>query len=502
MADSSESSSSFSSIRSVTRGASVFFVGTGVNNVQRFLINLLLTRTLGTSLYGVYTYGTTLLSVVSVFTNLGTNQSLLRFIPEYEDDLANQNRIIGLASLTTLVASIVAAAVAFVAAPVITDLTLDNPMLTDVIRLFAIALPFRELGETIGRVFQSIEMQGHQMLTTSVGLQAFRLAAIAVAIALGAAFIGIIAAMVVAWVLAFGFGLALLFSRTSFRPTFGKSSKDELIEFYDFSLPLTLGHAGSVLQSRVDILMVGFFLSGSAVGIYNVASVLSRFLRMPLTGFSKLFPPIASGLYARGEIAELESVYSQITRWSFTLSLLPSIAVVIYAEEALSIFGEEFAAGSGVLTLFVIGQLTNAAVGPSGYVLMMTDHQYLEMINQWIAGVSNVVLNYFFITNFGVIGAALATAGVMTVTNLIVVGQVWYTEGIVPYSFAFSKPVAAGVVAAGVMYGCTMFLSGFVLLVVGSAVGTVAYAGVIFATGIETEDREFFAELVSERTAD
>ena len=502
MVDSSESSSSFSSIRSVARGASVFFVGTGINNVQRFLINLLLTRTLGTTLYGVYTYGTTLMAVSSVFTNLGTNQSLLRFIPEYEDDPANQNRIIGLASLTTLVASIVVAAVAFVAAPVITDLTLDNPMMTDVIRLFAIALPFRELGETIGMVFQSIEMQGHQMLTSSVGLQVFRLAAIAVAIALGATFIGIIAAMVVAWVLAFGFGLLLLFSRTSFRPTFGKSSKDELVEFYDFSVPLTLTQAGSVLQSRVDILMVGFFLSGSAVGIYNVAAVLSRFLSMPLTGFSQLFPPIASGLYARGEIAELESMYSQITRWSFTLSLLPSIAVMIYADEALSIFGEEFAAGSGVLILFVLAQLTNAGVGPSGYVLMMTNHQYLSMIDEWGLGVSNVVFNYFFITNFGIIGAALATAGTSAVINLLRIGQVWYTEGLVPYSLAFGKPVIAGVVAAVVMYACTMFLSGFVLLVVGSALGTVAYAGVIFAAGIETEDREFFAELISERTAE
>lgn len=497
MADSTESSSSFSSIRSVTRGASVFFVGTSINNVQRFLINLLLTRTLGTTLYGVYTYGITLMTVSSVFTNLGTNQSLLRFIPEYEDDSARQNRIIGLASLTTFVASIVVAAVAFVAAPVVTDLTLNNPMMTDVIRLFAIVLPFKELGETIGYVFQSVEMQGHQMLTSSVGLQAFRLAAIAVAIALGAAFIGIIAAMIVAWIVAFGFGLLLLFSRTSFRPTFGGSSKDELVEFYNFSAPLTLTQAGSVLQSRVDILMVGFFLSGSAVGIYNVAAVLSRFLTMPLTGFSKLFPPIASGLYARGEIAELESVYSQITRWSFTLSLLPSIAMVIYADEALSIFGEEFVAGSGVLILFVVGQLTNAAVGPSGYVLMMTNHQYLTMLNQWVLGVSNVVLNYVFITNFGIIGAALATAGTMTVINLIKVGQVWYMEGLMPYSFAFGKPVVAGVVAAGVMYACTMFLSGLVLLVAGSAVGTVVYAGVMFVNGIETEDREFFADIAA-----
>src|SRR5699024_739209 len=111
MADSSDSSSSFSAVRSVTRGASVFFLGTGGNHGLRFLINLLLTRSLGT-LYGLYVYGTTLLSLAAVFTNLGTNQSILKFIAAHENDHANQNRIPGLASLTSFVASLVVGVVA------------------------------------------------------------------------------------------------------------------------------------------------------------------------------------------------------------------------------------------------------------------------------------------------------------------------------------------------------------------------------------------------------
>src|SRR5699024_10248831 len=210
----------------------------------------------------------------------------------------------------------------------------------------------------------------------------------------------------------------------------------------------------------------GFFVSAAgAVGVYQIAVVLGRFLTLPLKGFNKLFPSIASGMYARDEFAELDSLYTRITRWSFTLSLLPSIALVIYASEALSIFGETFAGGAGILILFVFAQFTNAAIGPSGYVLMMTGHQYLSMINSWALGVLNVVLNYIFITNFGAIGAALATAGTLTAVNFIQIGQIWYTEGLVPYSLAFAKPVAAGVVAAAVMYVATMFLSGFVLLV-------------------------------------
>lgn len=496
MPDSSESSTPFAAIRSVTRGASVFFLGTGVNNVLRFLISLLLTRSLGT-LYGLYVYGTTLLSLASVLTNLGTNQSILKFIPEYENEPENQSRILGLAYLTSFVASLVVGIIAYIIAPVITDLTFENPLMTDVIRLFAIVLPFDTLTKTIGNVFRSIKLPEYQVLTTSVGLQAFRLGAIAVAIAIGAAFVGVIAAMVVGWIIAFGFGLWLILSRTSLRPTFSESSKDEIVEFYNFSVPLTFSEAGSILQNRVDILMLGVLVStAGGVGVYRVATVLGGFLTIPLTGFNNLFPSIASGMYAREEFAELDSLYSQVTRWSFTLSLLPSIALVIYANEALSIFGEEFTSGASILILFVFAQFTNAAVGPSGYILMMTNHQYLSMIDEWVLGISNAILNYIFIVNFGVVGAAFATAGTIATVNLIQVGQVWYTEGLFPFSLAFAKPMAAGVVAAVVMYVCNMLFSGHVLLIVGSTVGTITYASIIFATGIETEDREFFAEIL------
>src|SRR5699024_7824815 len=189
--------------------------------------------------------------------------------------------------------------------PTITDLTFDNPLMTDVIRLFALVLPFDALIKTIGSAFRSIEMPGHQVLTTSVGLQAFRLAAIAVAVALGAAFVGVIAAMVVAWVVAFVFGLWLVLSHTSFRPTFGESSRDELVEFYNFSVPLTFSQAGSFLQSKIDILMLGFLVStAGGVGVYRVAVGLVGLLTLPLNGVNKLFPPIAAGMYAREEMDE------------------------------------------------------------------------------------------------------------------------------------------------------------------------------------------------------
>ena len=245
--------------------------------------------------------------------------------------------------------------------------------------------------------------------------------------------------------------------------------------------------------------MVGFFLSGSAVGIYNLSTVLTQILALPSTGLNTIYPSIASRMYGNGEYEDLEALFTRVTRWAFTLSLLPALGLFVYSNEILSIFGEGFARGSPILSLFVVGYLANAVVTSTGHTLMMTDHQYYMVIDRWGLGITNAVLNYIFITRFGLIGAAFATATVLVTISIGRVVAIWYTEGLFPYSMKFLKPIAAGLVSGGVMVGWRMIspLSNVPLLVAGGVFGTIAYVLILFVGGIETEDREFFEDIVS-----
>jgi O-antigen/teichoic acid export membrane protein len=92
---------------------------------------------LGVGLYGVYSYGHTLVTIASGFALLGTDKSILKFIPQCEDDRSEQNRVLGLVSLTALAGGVVIGAVIYTLAPIITEVTLENPLLTDVLRVFA-----------------------------------------------------------------------------------------------------------------------------------------------------------------------------------------------------------------------------------------------------------------------------------------------------------------------------------------------------------------------------
>jgi len=126
---------------------------------------------------------------------------------------------------------------------------------------------------------------------------------------------------------------------------------------------------------------------------------------------------------------------------------------------------------------------------------LMTDHQYLRMVNSWGLGILNIGLSYYLLLKFGLVGAALGTAGSLGFINLLWIAQLWYLEGLQPYTREYLKPIAAAAGMAATMVVFRPLLEGVVLLVVGSLVGLTVFVVLLRALGIESRDYRLFVSL-------
>ncbi|MDS0259771.1 flippase [Haloarcula sp. S1CR25-12] len=485
-----------SSLGSISEGAGLFVLGKGASNTLGLGTTVILTRILGTRLYGFYTYINVLFSLVYVLARLGGDKSLLRFIPEYEEQPRKRKVVVTLAYGTSLLASVAIGGAVFLFAPTISSFTLDDVLFTEILRITAVVIPFNTLSMISYSLFKSIERMDYNVITSSIVKPFLRLVFVGGAVVLGYSVVGAAAGLIVSGVLGFLVAFTLLVKRVEFLGI-ASPSRSETKEYYNFSLPLTFNQLGSFAYNRTDILMIGFFFTGSAVGVYNAAFLISRILSLPLSAFNQLFPPIASRLYQNGNNDDLEAIYTAVTKMIFMISLFPAIAVLIYAPEILQVFGEGFSQGQYILMLFVIGQLTNALVGPSGYLLMMSDHQYLTMFNQLGSGILNILLNYILITNIGVIGAAVATASVLAAINVLRAWQVWYFEGLSPYDWSYIKPITAGAVSGLIMLSFTLVFDGYLLLVSGMTIGGLSFILVIYALGVSEDETDLIKKVFS-----
>jgi len=237
--------------------------------------------------------------------------------------------------------------------------------------------------------------------------------------------------------------------------------------------------------------MLGYFKASEDLGIYSAASMISRQAGLITYSFSCVFCPIISDLYHRNELRDLERLYKTVTRWIVSLNLAILILLILFSKQLMGIFGAEFASGWVVLVVLSSAHLIGyIAGGPlAGYVLPMSGKQDIELINAVVMLISNIVLNFWLIPIYGILGAAIATGLSMAVVDIAKIVEVYKLLRINPYDTNYHKPF----VASFVVILLSVFLAMLGILrpnwIISMITLCIVYFAVLYFLGLEYEDK-------------
>jgi O-antigen/teichoic acid export membrane protein len=135
--------------------------------------------------------------------------------------------------------------------------------------------------------------------------------------------------------------------------------------------------------------------------------------------------------------------------------------------------------------------MINAGTGGVGYMLLMTGHQKLSLLDSLLAVSMNVLLGIFLTSHFGVMGIAIATTLTMIIINLLKLLQVRLLLKMQPYRWDILKPLGAGLLG-GLLTGLLLFLfrDTHVLLKLSLIlIFLTCYGGLIIVFKISPEDK-------------
>ncbi|MGM0583327.1 MAG: oligosaccharide flippase family protein [Pseudomonadota bacterium] len=190
-------------------------------------------------------------------------------------------------------------------------------------------------------------------------------------------------------------------------------------------LPLMLVAATSVLLQNTDIIMLGLLSGPDDVGLYHAAS-RSQVLVIAAVGITVMpLAPVVSSLHAQRKIGELRRLVRKTTTFSVCVALPGTMALVLFAEELLLLFGPDFPTAASAMRILAVFAMAYTFFGPAELLLIMTDHQVAAGIIAGSAAVLNGVLNLALIPSFGLEGAALATG----ISTLILKMTLWLYVG-------------------------------------------------------------------------
>jgi len=179
-----------------------------------------------------------------------------------------------------------------------------------------------------------------------------------------------------------------------------------------FGLKGFLGGVVVELNTRVDVLMLGVFLSDAAVGMYSFAALVAEGLAQLLTVLRQNYSPILARLLASGDaIAARDTIIGGRNRVYPASALVGALAVLGYALGTSLVFSESGVAQSWPLfATLVAGLVIGSGYSPFSQILIVAGRPGW---NTWMVLAiltTNALLNAFLIPAWGVHGAAVATA--------------------------------------------------------------------------------------------
>lgn len=398
-----------------------------------YAANVLLSRVLGIEAFGKYVIALSWALVLTLPAKAGFDNSALRYASIYFDrnELGSLRGFIRFATATVTGVSLLLGALIFAAGVHLVPVDQATRGWTA-----ALILPLALL------TFYSVVLRtAHRIVSSQVYEQMLRpgviMLGIAAAVAVGfrltpASAMGLttIAAFVALIGLAFQARRALR-STAAHAPSYGEWQR-----WFAVSIPLLMLGVVQELMNQLDIILLGQLSNASQAALFAASWRLASLVPFALVGLATMAGPLIAAAHERGSRTEMHRVSRLVARGGFLFALVSAGLLYLFARPLLSLFGRDFTAGTGVLSILLLGGIVNAFTGVVAYLTTLTGRERQGLAIFAGALALSVILNILLIPRFGAAGSAIASTAATIAWNLVLLIYVRRTIGIDASAFA------------------------------------------------------------------
>ena len=380
-----------------------------IGSLLGYVFLLLVTRTSGAEVWGIFVLCLAVLNITSILSRFGVDTALLRFVAQLKGKMEEIKGIYLQGFSLVLALSIVFSILLYFFSNILAETVFQKPNLTPFLKVISFALiPFTiiNINAQAYRGLKRIKEFSFFQHTSK-----FLFAVIIFVLLFYFTDIDVIIMPIYSFLAAVF--IVMIFSGVGIFKTF-KGVQTIIIftkkEILSTSYPMMLSSSILLLMAWADTIMIGIFKTEVDVGFYNVALKLAMLASIILGSVNSILAPKISETFNNNKIDEFKVLIKQSTRIIFFISLPILIVLFLFPEFLLSLFGQEFVIAKTTLLILLIGQAVNAMSGSVGLILQMTGKEKVYQNILLIALVFNIMLNLFLIPKFGIEGAAIASS--------------------------------------------------------------------------------------------
>ncbi|GAB6055534.1 flippase [Methanobacterium movens] len=490
------SSNGSSASSKLVKGSFLIIISNLIFRFGGYIYRMLMGQLLGPQGYGLLGLTLPFQGIFQILSAGGLPPAIAKYVAEHkalgEDQMARQVVFTSLKLMIFL--GIFFSIVMFFSAPWLANEVFGKPLVAYPLQAVALITPFSVIVGAFRGAFQGLYKMEYIVATRAVE-QVFMITFAVVLVMAGFYAAGAVLGT------AIGFAASALSAYIIFKKYLWKylpeidpehrfSFRQELglIKILlSFSIPVIITALSEMAIYDIGIFVMGVYMALQDIGYYTAADPLARLPLVISLSVATAVLPAASEAFALKDRELLTTYMVQSYRMVILLVLPMCVGIALFSQPILGqLFGSQFTAGSGALSILVIGM--------TFYTLFMVASSIVQGIGYprhpmyiLIAGAGlNLALNLALVPVYGIEGAALATTIAAFIIMLAILFQTYKITKINPPFRAFGKIIGASLVMGAAIFFLPQNLLGLLLAVIISPV--VYTISLLLLRGFEKRD--------------
>lgn len=165
----------------------------------------------------------------------------------------------------------------------------------------------------------------------------------------------------------------------------------------------------TILNTKIDILLIKYFLDEIQVSIYGIGSQLSLIMNMPLVVFLHILMPNIASLIKKKKQMQL-NILSDLYRFIlfFLCTLLILSLGLYYKNIILLFFNENYLESYNIFIIISLSYLIMSLFSFNDIFLIYSGKEIKILVCMFLSFLVNICTSLILIPNYGIVGAAIA----------------------------------------------------------------------------------------------
>lgn len=414
-------------------GAILSYLNLLIGNIIPFIYTPIMLRMLGQAEYGLYGIAQSIMGYIGLL-NLGVGGTIVRYLSKYRSrgDRDQEARVIGLfiKIYSVICVLILLAGLIFSCNIQVYSRSLSADE-ADTLRILvilmtintALFLPFSVFSSAVLAYERYVFNKAVSMLS---GIASPLLNLLLLFLGFGS--VGLVLSSTALNFITYGIYTWYSITRLGIRPSFRKTSPGLLKEILGFSLFVFLASMVDIFYWSTDKLIIGWAIGAAATAVYNIGASFNTYITSLSTAISGLLIPRLTNMAVNNVPQEqFTALFIKIGRLQFILISFIISAFVAFGRQFIALW-----AGTGYEDAYYVALLTMIPVTVPliqntglNILYALNKHQFRSIVYLCIA-ILNVILTFWWVEDFGIIGAAAATCISYVLGNILIINWYYY----------------------------------------------------------------------------